>query len=70
MNSGTVPLCTVSRIKESGTVPYYTELERIGNVTTNSEICDLLTFGSKYKCGLLSVVGEIELIFCLTVYND
>ena len=67
---GTVPLCTVSRIKESGTVSQCTELERIGTITTNSEICDLLRFGSKSKCGLLSAVGEIELIFRVSVYND
>ncbi len=65
-----VPLCTVSGFKESGIVSYNIELERISTVTTNSEICDLLRFGSKSKCGLLFVVGEIELIFCLTVYND
>ena len=63
--SSTVPLCIVSRIKESGTVSYYTELKRIGTVTTTSEIWDLLKVGSKSKCDLLSVKGEIELIFCL-----
>ena len=68
--SGTVPLCIVSRIKESGTISYSTELGRTGTVTTTYELCDLLKVGSKSKCDLLSVVGEIELIFCFTVHND
>jgi hypothetical protein len=45
-------------------------LERIGTVTTTSKICDLLKVGSKSKCDLLSGLGEIELIFCITVYNE
>jgi len=63
-------MCTVAGVKESGTVSYCTESERIGTVTTTSEICDLLKVGNKSKCDLLFVVGEIELIFCFTVCND
>ena len=63
MTSGTVSLCTVSGIEEGGTVPYCTESERTGTVTATSDFC------SKSKCDLLSVVGEIELIFCFTTHN-
>ena len=68
--SGKVPFYTVSGIKESGTVPYCTELGRTDIVTTTSELCDLLQVGNKSKCDLLSAVGEIELIFCFIVHND
>ena len=60
MTSGTVSLCTVSGIEESGTVPYCTELERTGTVTATSELCDLFKIGSKSKCDLLSAVGDIS----------
>ena len=47
--SGTVTYCTVSGLSESGTLSYCTELKRIGIVTTNSDICDLVTVGSESR---------------------
>ena len=70
--SGTVTYCAVLGLSESGTVPvpYYTKLERIGTVTTNSGICDLLTVGNGSSSDLLTTVGNIELIHCFSLYND
>jgi hypothetical protein len=45
-------------------------MERIGTVTTNSGICDLLMVGSESSSDLLNAVGNIELIHCFAMYND
>ena len=60
----------VSRLSESGTVPYCNGLERIGTLTTNSNIWDLSTVGSESRSDLLSAVGNFELILCFSPYND
>ena len=58
--SGTVPYCTVLGLDEVGAVSYYTELERIGTLTTISDICDLLTVGRESKSDLLTGVGNFK----------
>ena len=63
-NYGTVTYCAVSRLNESGTLPYCYELERICIVTTNSDICDLLTVGNESRSDLLVAVDNFELILC------
>jgi hypothetical protein len=68
--SSTVAYCAVSWLYESGTVSNCNELERIGIVITNSDICDLLTFGSESRGDLLAAVVNIELILCFLPYND
>ena len=67
---GTITYCAVLVLFESGTVPYCTELERIGTVTINSGICDLSTVGSESSSDLLTAVGNIKLIHCFSMYND
>ena len=67
---GIVTYCAVLGLSESGTIPYYTEMERIGIVTTNSGICDLRTVGSESSSDLLTTVGNIEFIHCFSLYND
>jgi hypothetical protein len=67
---GTITYCAVLGLSESGTLSYCTELERIGTVTTNSNICDLLTVESESSSDLLIAVGNIELIHCLSPYTD
>ena len=52
---------------EYGIVSYCTKLERIGIVTTNSDICDLLTVRSESRSDLLTAVGNFELIPCFRV---
>ena len=61
---GTVTYSAVSWLFKSGTVSYCNELERIGTVTTNSDICDLLTVGIESRSDLLTVTGNFELILC------
>ena len=68
--SGTVTYCAVLGLSESSTIPYCTELERIGTATNNSDICDLLTVGKESISDLLTAVGNIELIHCFSLYND
>ncbi len=53
---------------EGGTVSYYTDLERIGSVTTTFESCDSVGDGGKSKNYLLS--DEVELIFWFKQYNN
>jgi hypothetical protein len=62
--SGTVTYCAVSRLFESGLVSYCNGLERIGTVTTNSDIWNLLTVGSESSSDLLTAIGNFELILC------
>ena len=61
---GTVTYCAVSWLTESGIVSYCNGLERIGTVTANSDIWDLLTVDSESSSDLLTVVGNLELLHC------
>ncbi len=72
MISSTVTYCAVSWFFESGTLSYYNGLERIGTVTTISDIWvwDLLTVDSESRSDLLTAVGNFGLILCFSPYND
>ena len=65
--SGTETYCAVSGLSKSGSVPYCAGLERIGTLTTNS---DISTGGSESKSDLLAAVGNSESILCFSPYND
>jgi len=68
--SGTETYCAVSWLSESGAVSHCNELERIGTVTANSDMCDLLTVGGESRGDLLTTLGNIELILRFSPYND